>query len=433
MQHKVIDLTDEVLAVRHLRAAAMLPRFVSLCLLLGTLLALTLATDNWVLWSSLAISAGGFFVLAHAIDRARAWAVWLLVAFVFALTVLPVMAKLAESLTISRSDLVTIGGLLLVLVPCWILVRLGLTGLRRLPRKIGRNTAIWPHGGWRLPRDDRLRTASGTFIAALFIYIAGAIPALLIGIMAGGHLLVAGVAYLPVAYFAGRLWDRGRRQLALRVQEIRKLDTRAPVLLLRSFSEDNLALERRYRMLWILEGSKQTFTLESYVVNRVWYLGPVIAVGDPRDDLSPLGAARDYVPEDQWRARISEYLDESVYVVCILGSTPGLRWEYEEIKARGKQDNVLVVFPPKPIEELQRRWVVFRDIFDRAADIDFSSDSRHGVPLLALFSSSDAPSLILICRYNNETAYEWAFSTLFEKLQLPGHKSDAARPPTIFD
>src|SRR6185503_18223270 len=359
MQHKVIDLTDEVLAVRHLRAAAMLPRFVSLCLLLGTLLALTLATDNWVLWSSLAISAGGFFVLAHAIDRARAWAVWLLVAFVFALTVLPVMAKLAESLTISRSDLVTIGGLLLVLVPCWILVRLGLTGLRRLPRKIGRNTSIWTHGGWRLPRDDRLRTASGTFIAALFIYVAGAIPALLIGIMAGGHLLVAGVAYLPVAYFAGRLWDRGRRQLALRVQEIRKLDTRAPVLLLRSFSEDNLALERRYRMLWILEGSKQTFTLESYVVNRVWYLGPVIAVGDPRDDLSPLGAARDYVPEDQWRARISEYLDESVYVVCILGSTPGLRWEYEEIKARGKQDNVLVVFPPKPIEELQRRWVVF--------------------------------------------------------------------------
>jgi len=186
-------------------------------------------------------------------------------------------------------------------------------------------------------------------------------------------------------------------------------------------------------MLWILEGSKQTFTLESYVVNRVWYLGPVIAVGDPRDDLSPLGAAREYVPEDQWRARISEYLDESVYVVCILGSTPGLRWEYEEIKARGKQDNVLVVFPPKPIEELQRRWVVFRDIFDRAADIDFSSDSRHGVPLLALFSSSNAPSLILICRYNNETAYEWAFSTLFEKLQLPGHNTDAPRPPTISD
>src|SRR4030095_6081438 len=93
-------------------------------------------------------------------------------------------------------------------------------------------TTTSPRSEWRwFPRDDRLRTALGTFTGSLIIYVGGILPAAAVAILGGGHMLIFGIVYLPVAYLAGRLWNRGRRQLALRVQEIRKLDTRAPVLL----------------------------------------------------------------------------------------------------------------------------------------------------------------------------------------------------------
>ncbi len=56
------------------------------------------------------------------------------------------------------------------------------------------------------------------------------------------------------------------------------------------------------------------------VVNCVWrYGGPVIAVGNPRETLSPLGDAREYVPQDQWQEAIQRHLDETVLVVSVLG------------------------------------------------------------------------------------------------------------------
>ena len=430
MPHKVVDLNEEVLASRRLRAAATLPKFIALCCLIGAVIAVGLATTNWVLWSSLAFSAGVFFLFARAIERGAVWAVWLLAALVGALTLLLMLAGVLESIRTSKPDFAGFAGVILFLIPCWILVRLALKAVYRRRSTIARITTS-PRSAWTwFPRDDRLRTALGTFTVSLVIYVAGIVPAAVVAIYSGGHMLIFGIFYLPVAYLAGRLWNRGRRQLALRVQEIRKLDTRAPVLLLRSFGDDNLPLERRYRMGWFLHAPKEAFTLEDYVVNRIWYLGPVIAVGNPSEDLSPLGAAREYVPADQWRISIRQYLDESVYVVCILGSTPGLNWEYEEIQARGKQDSVLIVFPPKPIEEVQRRWAVFRSIFHRAASVDISSDSKLGVPLLALFSSSEATPLVFYCRYNSETGYAVAFNRLFEWLTLPVINRDAPRSPT---
>ena len=433
MSHEVVDLTEEVLAVRRLRAAATLPKFVALCCLIGVVISVGLATTQWALWSGLAFSAGFFFLVARAVERGVVWAVWLLAAVIGALTLLLMVAGVEESRRISKPDFTGIASALSILIPCWILVRLGLKAVWRRRSPILQTTASHGREWMGFPRDDRLRTAFGTFTASLLIYVAGAVPAGLLAIVMGGHLLIFGVAYLPVAYFAGRLWYRGRRQLALRLQEIRKLDTRAPVLLLRSFDDDDLPLERRYRMGWFFHAPKEAFTLEDYVVNRIWHIGPVIAVGKPREPLSPLGAAREYLPTDQWRNRISQYIDEAVFVVCILGSTPGLSWEYEQIQARGKQDSVLVVFPPKPIEELQRRWAVFRSILHRAASVDISSDSKIGVPLLAVFSSSEVPPLVLYCRYNNETAYAIAFSRLFEWMTQPVINKDTAPSPTIRD
>jgi hypothetical protein len=423
VSYTTIDVSEEVLAIKRLDAAAVFPNMLAFGFAGATLIPLVLDIRNWVLWSFMICTAISLALIGRAIEHGAAWAIGLMTVIASALSLFSVtgifisagdliLGRLNET---SASNLKAYAGLILLLIPTWMSVRHGLKVVwhrRRAPLCLKPDT----HRAWtQLPRDSRLRMALHTFAASVLTGVAGAIVAAMVA-LATGHLLFAALAYLPFALWAGRSWTRGRRELALRVQEVRKLDDRPPVLLLRSFEDDHIVLATRPRLLWFFHAAKEASTLEEYVVNWIWKLGPVIAIGKPDEKLSPLGAAREYVEEYQWRNCIRKYLDESAYVVSILGSTPGLRWEYEEIGARGRQDNVIVVFPPKPFEQLQRRWEVFRTFFDRAASVNLPFGPKLAAPLLALFRGADTSPVVLRCRINDETAYGVAFRRLSECL-----------------
>ena len=416
MSHEVVDLNDSVLKVRRLRAAAALPKVLAfiLAVLAGFLGLLQLG--SLPLWVSLGGSAALLALLGRGIEHGVVWAVWLLALLVSALTALAIAAAILtaqDEIEESVGEfMVVLAGLGLTLAGCWILVRLGLMAVwrqERLPTWIVTES----RRGWSpQPRGQRWRVAFGTFTAAAMIYVLGAVVAA--AVAAGTGMALAGaLSYLPLARLAGRVWTKARRKVALRVRELRQHDTRPPILLLRSFDDDNLPLETRFRVLWFFSAAKEAFTLEEYIVNCLWRQGPVIAIGNPRETLSPLGAAREYVPDDRWRAAIHEYLDEAVLVVSILGSTPGLRWEYEAISAQRPKRDVVVVFPPRPIDQLHRRWTVLKAVFAPAAGVELAADSRLGMPLLAAFSSTDEAARVFYCRFNNETAYGVAFAKLF--------------------
>ncbi len=417
MSRQCIDITDEVIAARRLRAAAVLPTFCAVCcLLLGIVFAIAFDFKNRALWCSLILSVPFWVLLARAIQHGAAWAVWLVTAIVTTATLL-LIASLMQLGGEMVSQLQGIAGCLLILIPCWLFVRAGLLAVSA-KRKPTPWITTASRSAWRwLPRDGRFRIALGTFASSVFVYIAGAVPACLLAIAFGGHALFGALAYIPVARLAGRIWTRGRKQLAVRLHEIRKRDTRTPVLLLRSFDDDALPLESRFRLLWFFHAAKEACTLEECVVTGLWQLGPVIAVGNPRDELSPLGAAREYISADQWRTVVQQRLDETSYVVCILGSTPGLNWEYEELQTRGDQ-KVLVVLPPRPRPELQRRWQVFQSIFHRAAPVNVFSDlpAASAWPLLIFFPAAGVP-FVFACRYRNETAYAMAINRFLEMLE----------------
>jgi hypothetical protein len=424
MGPEIIDVTDEVVAVRRLRGAAALPGFAALCCCILATLAMLLDFNNRALWVSLIGCAPLLVLLRRGIEHGSAWAVGLLTALVSGLTLMVLGSWILSGHHPASELLSGIAGGLLILIPCWLAVRAGLLAIWG-----GRKTRPWittaSGSAWRwLPRDGRFRIALNAFTVAVLVYVGGAVPAILVAVAFGGHMLIAALVYLPVARLAGRLWNRGRRQLARRLQEIRKLDTRAPVLLLRSFDDDNLPLESRYRLMWFFHAAKEACTLEECVVTSLWQLGPVIAVGNPREKLSPLGAAREDIPGEQWRSRIQQYLEEAAYVVSILGSTPGLNWEYEQVEMRGAKDRVLVVLPPRPVMEVYRRWEVFRSIFRRAASVDIFLGTVPAFPLLVFFPGTGAP-LVFRCRYKNETAYTVAFNRLLETLDRPLNQGQA--------
>jgi hypothetical protein len=211
------------------------------------------------------------------------------------------------------------------------------------------------------------------------------------------------------------MFDSGRRRLALRLDEVRALDSRPPLLLLRSFADDNLPLERRFRMLGNL--LQAPFTLEELIVDRLWAVGPVMAIGRPEETLSPVGAAREYVADAAWQERLLSSLDEASWVVGILGDSEGVMWEFRQVDARGAADRFVLIFPPHPAPIIVRRWKALSRFFPGAAEALLPNDVQVGLPLAAVFPPRATP--VLYCsKYRNETAYDMALEEIFRKQQV---------------
>ena len=296
MKSRVVDLNADVRAIRRLRAAAVFPQLSALCCVVIALLFVALEEDGLVTAFSLLTGAVLLIALARGTERGAPWALGFLTAVLTAMTGVAVVTMWIEPASmLERAQFAA--GALLMLMPCWILVSLGWTA--RGHRAIVSAVHDLSRGAWnQIPREHRSREARISFAIATLLYAAGLVPAGLAVAAVGGHLWVVGLVYAPIAAVAGRMWTRGRRQSAFGVQEVRRLDARSPVLLLRSFVDDNLPLEKRYRLFSFLFTAREALTLESFVVDQMWRWGPVLAIGKPSEHLSPLGAAREYIPED---------------------------------------------------------------------------------------------------------------------------------------
>jgi hypothetical protein len=124
------------------------------------------------------------------------------------------------------------------------------------------------------------------------------------------------------------LFRRAKKYLAPSADAVRSRDTRPPVLLLRSFRDD----ETRVLLSgWSASPWGTNRTLEELVVDCLAGHGPVVAIGRPGEVLLPLGAAREYVDHGSWQQRIRELVAEAERIVVLGGRTEGLLWELRTI------------------------------------------------------------------------------------------------------
>jgi hypothetical protein len=172
-----------------------------------------------------------------------------------------------------------------------------------------------------------------------------------ITVLVGMVLLFAAVA----------MYLRARRWAALRTAEVRARDGRAPVLFLRSFGDDDLRVwahaSPRLALVERLLG-RRTERFEVVLGWHLWRFGPVVAVGRPLEKLPPLGAAREYLDQEQWQKEVEKRIDQARAVVVVLGRTSGLLWELQAIERLGATDRMLIVVPPVDDSEAERRWGV---------------------------------------------------------------------------
>jgi hypothetical protein len=412
MSTSIVNLTGRVADIRSLRAAAFIPRVIGLALLVGSLLSYSVPRGSIGYAVSGVIALG----LGWLTARGSSWAV-LCIAVASAAAFVVTFVELGAHR--SEPDFwFGVAGTPLFLVPVVLAIR-AIPACFRLRRQ--RHHIAWPAATRsflaRLPADGRLLLATPPLLVSLACYTLGAIVGLAFAAVTGS-LLLGSLMFVPFAWVGARLYKRAQRSLALRAQEVRTGDRRPPVLFLRSFADDNLPLERSFQ--WFRGLLREELTFEEFVVDRLWTLGPVVAIGKPEEKLSPVGAAREYVHGPNWQERVEAILDECAWVVVVLGDSAGLSWEYQQIQRRGLDERLVLVVPPLSLTTISSRWETFQAAFAAAARVELQLGADIGQPLIVIFSREREP-VFFYSRFRYETAFVMAFDELY------GHLASRAR------
>jgi hypothetical protein len=118
--------------------------------------------------------------------------------------------------------------------------------------------------------------------------------------------------------------ERMKSRSAVKALESR--GAKRPTFYLRSFDlDERIAKPNFIQNFYFLPNAEQT------VATQLGRLGPLIAIGRPREKLPALGAARFYVSDELWKAKVADVVRASQLVLWTTGVSEGLRWEISHL------------------------------------------------------------------------------------------------------
>ena len=156
-------------------------------------------------------------------------------------------------------------------------------------------------------------------------------------------LVVTVIATGSIGMLGRRIAMTGRKERAARSAAAIVADPRPPVVYFRGFADDALLEDTN-----VVEGFIQLTTEEEQYAMVLSRIGPFVAIGDPRERLPDLGAARIYVGDGNWREVVEALLDRARLVVLRLSSSEGLLWELRTVIARNDPGKLLLLIPGPP-------------------------------------------------------------------------------------
>jgi len=235
----------------------------------------------------------------------------------------------------------------------------------------------------------------------------------------GAHLFLplVGLAFFLLGarllfWLGNRLRLSARRRLTRTAQELMLTDTRPPVLFLRSFADDQLSLQAA-KIPWymrVLDPGSQAETLEELITRNYSPIGPIVAIGRPGDDLPPLGAARQYVGDLEWKAAVADLMDAAALIVVGLGESDGLSWELSELVRRDHLARSIFIMPPGYAAD--RR--LLRDVVTRLTNGEADWNDRSWQPIgnVTALAVAEEPRFLVSVGRASELDYEVALRLL---------------------
>jgi hypothetical protein len=154
----------------------------------------------------------------------------------------------------------------------------------------------------------------------------------------------------PILVLSSRVRRAARRTAVHSMEEVRTKDTRAPLLFLRSFHDDQVSFTQNdFGNIFqraLVRGSLFS-NLDELLTERYWHIGPVIAIGKPGETLPPLGAARAYLVGESWHTIMANLMREARVIIISLDHTEGVMWELRHAYETGCLNKVLIFIPPR--------------------------------------------------------------------------------------
>lgn len=162
-------------------------------------------------------------------------------------------------------------------------------------------------------------------------------------------LFLAEIAFVVAA------WRFAERMLISNAQKKMLRDGRPPVLLLRSFGDDDAAILSKSFVMRLL---RRRTRLEEVLAAQVERLGPFVAVGMPGERLPRLGAYRAYLGDDAWQPFVLRQITGARLILLVVGTSPWVKWELEQVLRNGAAGKLALVFPPSSAAVSAQRWNV---------------------------------------------------------------------------
>ena len=173
----------------------------------------------------------------------------------------------------------------------------------------------------------------------------GLVIAILLSINGSWFPAVAAAAVFPV------LLLRSNKMLQPSLETLLAQDRRQPLLLLRSFGDDEIQAWRRFSTPVGDISLGRRF--EQGIAGSLRAFGPLIAIGKPGEEVPQIGAVRAYLSDAEWQPAVLRWLDQALLIVMIAGATEWVTWELHRIVEKGRNQRLLILLPPGPNE---KRW-----------------------------------------------------------------------------
>jgi hypothetical protein len=159
-----------------------------------------------------------------------------------------------------------------------------------------------------------------------------------------GWRMVGVLLAIALGIPGGLAYRFGASYSARSAAALTSIDSRPPVIYLRSFQDDPVAAKgfTPHSALPFLEFANTEEEDLAGVMNEI---GPFVAIGRPGERLPRTGAARMYVTDAEWRERVLQLISSARLVVIRAGYTNGLWWEVETAVKTVKAEKLIFLLP----------------------------------------------------------------------------------------
>jgi hypothetical protein len=140
-----------------------------------------------------------------------------------------------------------------------------------------------------------------------------------------------------------------QRLLRFSLESLQEIDTRAPVLFLRAFKDDQVPLKppRLAAFGRLLELGRRANSLDQLLLDEATPIGPVVGLGNPDDKRPPYGAARGYFDHKTWQEAVADLANNAILIVICIDDSAGIWWEVEHLVGRRHLHKTLFVLHPR--------------------------------------------------------------------------------------